>query len=114
MVAKRDYTPERGDIVWLDFNPVRGHEQDGRRPALVVSPEKYNARSRLALVCPVTSQVKEYPFEIEFKIRSVQGVILADQIRSIDWGQRRIEKVGVVSEAVLTEVQRYVKKLVAD
>lgn len=114
MVAKRGYIPERGDIVWLDFNPVRGHEQDGRRPALIVSPEKYNARSGLALVCPVTSQVKGYPFEVEFKIKPVQGVILADQIRSIDWRQRCIEKVGAVSETVLTEVQRYVKKLVSE
>lgn len=114
MVAKRDYIPERGDIVWLDLNPVRGHEQGGRRPAIVVSPGKYNVRSGLMLACPVTSQMKGYPFEIEFKTKSVQGVILADQIRSIDWTQRRVEKTGTVSETVLTEVQRYVKKLISE
>ena len=114
MVVRRSYVPERGDIVWLDFNPVRGHEQSGRRPALVVSPYKYNAKSGLALVCPITSQVKGYPFEVEFKTKAVHGVILADQIRSIDWTERRAEKISVVSEAVLTDVQEYVKKLILE
>jgi len=114
MVARRTYVPERGDIVWLDFNPVRGHEQGGRRPALVVSSQKYNAKSGLALVCPVTSQIKGYPFEVDFKMKEVQGVILADQIRGIDWTQRNAEKISTVSEAVLNEVQEYVKKLVAE
>lgn len=114
MVATRAYIPDRGDIVWLDFNPVRGHEQGGRRPALIVSSERYNAKSGLALVCPVTSQVKEYPFEVAFKTKTVQGVILADQIRGADWKQRRAEKIGVVSEAVIAEVQKYVKKLVEE
>jgi len=114
MVATRAYIPDRGDIVWLDFNPVRGHEQGGRRPALIVSSEKYNAKSGLALVCPITSQVKGYPFEVAFKTKTVQGVILADQIRGTDWKQRRAEKIGVVSEAVITEMQKYVKKLVEE
>ncbi|MDP1690252.1 MAG: endoribonuclease MazF [bacterium] len=114
MVAKRTYIPSRSDIVWLDFNPVRGHEQGGRRPALIVSPEKYNAKSGLALVCPITSQAKGYPFEIDFKTKAVQGVILSDQIRGIDWTQRHAEKIGVVSETVMTEVQEYIKKLVVE
>ncbi len=112
MVAKRTYVPDRGDIVWIDFNPVRGHEQGGRRPALVISSITYNAKSGLALVCPITSQVKGYPFEVEFKTKVAHGVILADQIRGIDWTERNAEKVGVVSEAVITDVQEYVKKLV--
>ena len=114
MVAKRTYVPERGDVVWLDFNPVRGHEQNGRRPAIIVSSKKYNAKSGLALVCPITSHVKGYPFEVEFKTKTVRGVILADQIRGIDWAQRDAEKIGVVSETVITEVQDYVKRLVSE
>jgi len=114
MVVRRAYIPERGDLVWLDFNPVRGHEQSGRRPALIISSKKYNAKSGLALVCPVTSQIKGYPFEVEIKTKAVQGVVLADQIRGIDWTERDAEKNGVVSEAVLAEVQAYIKKLVLE
>lgn len=114
MVATRSHVPHRGDIVWLDFNPVRGHEQGGRRPALVTSSRSYNAISGLALVCPITSRVKGYPFEVAFKTRSIHGVILADQIRAIDWAERRAEKIGAVSETVITEVQEHVKKLVAE
>lgn len=114
MVAKRTYVPERGDIVWLDFNPVRGHEQSGRRPALVISSKKYNAKSGLALVCPVTSHIKGYPFEVGFKTKAIQGVILADQIRGVDWSERSAEKIGTASEAVTTEVQNYVKRLVSE
>lgn len=114
MVIKRSYIPERGDIVWLDLNPVRGHEQSGRRPALVISPKRYNAKSGLALACPITSQVKGYPFEIGLKTKAVQGVILADQIRGIDWSKRNAEKIGIVSESVLLEVQNYVKMLVLE
>ncbi len=112
MVAKRACILNRGDIIWLDFNPVRGHEQSGRRPALVISSGTYNAKSGLALVCPITSQVKGYPFEVGFKTKDIQGVILADQIRGIDWKQRGAEKISMVSESVITEVQEYIKKLV--
>ena len=114
MVAKRSYIPHRGDIMWLDFNPVRGHEQKGSRPALVISSERYNAASGLALVCPITSRVKGYPFEVGFKTKAVHGVILADQIRAVDWTERSAEKIGAVSETVLTKVQEYVKKLVVE
>ena len=114
MVAKRAYIPDRGDVVWLDFNPVRGHEQSGRRPALVISSEKYNAKSGLALVCPITSQVKGYPFEVTFKTKAVHGVILADQIRGIDWREHNAEKIGTVTEAVITEVQGYVNRLILE
>ena len=114
MVAKHAYVPDRGDVVWLDFNPVRGHEQNGRRPAVIVSSKKYNAKSGLALVCPITSHAKGYPFEVEFKIKVVQGVILSDQIRGIDWMQRGVEKVGAVSNLVVTEVQDHVKKITSE
>lgn len=113
-MTRRTYVPNRGDVVWLDFNPVRGHEQGGRRPALIISSESYNEKSGLALVCPITSQIKGYPFEVAFKTKAVQGVILADQIRGIDWTQRDAEKAGIVSETVMTKVQEYVKKLVVE
>jgi len=113
MVARRTYVPERGDIAWLDFNHVRGHEQSGRRPALVLSPRGYNKKSGLALVCPITSQAKGYPFEVALHTKAVLGVILADQIRGVDWKERRAEKAGTASESALHEVQDYVQKLVA-
>ena len=114
MVAKRSHVPCRGNVVWLDFNPVRGHEQRGRRPALIVSSEKYNAKSGLALVCPITSHVKGYPFEVALTIKAVTGVLLADQIRSIDWTERHVKKIGVVSEKTMAEVQDLLRKLITD
>ena len=84
------YSPARGDLVWINFDPQAGHEQAGRRPALVISPVEYNARVGLALVCPVTSRVKGYPFEVALpEDLSVSGVVLADQVRSVDWRARR-------------------------
>lgn len=114
MVARGAYIPDRGDVVWLDFNPTRGHEQEGRRPALVLSPKNYNRKSGLVLVCPITSQEKGYPFEVACKTRAVQGVILTDQIRSVDWGEHRAERAATVSEAVLTEVKEFIQKLITE
>lgn len=86
------YVPNRGDLVWLDFSPRAGHEQAGRRPAFVVSPVSYNQKAGLMLACPVTSKVKGYPFEVPLpKELPVKGVILADQIRSLDWRARRVD-----------------------
>ncbi len=80
------YTPDRGDVVWLWFSPQAGHEQSGRRPAVVLSPAAYNGKVGLALVCPVTSQVKGYPFEVVMPAGlAVNGVALADQLKSLDW-----------------------------
>ena len=114
MVTKRRFVPDRGDIVWLDFNPVRGHEQGGRRPALVLSTREYNAIAKLAIVCPVTSHIKGYPFEIPFKTKNISGVILADHVRNVDWVERHADKIGTVSEAVMTEVQEYIQKIVVE
>ena len=114
MVAKRRYVPERGDVVWLDFNFARGHEQGGRRPAFIISSKRYNTKSGLALACPITSHAKGYPFEVPFKTKTVQGVVLADQIRAIDWAERNAEKAGTISEAVLAEAQEYVRKLILE
>ena len=84
------YVPERGDAVWLTFAPVEGSEQDGRRPALVISPSAYNGRTGLMVACPITSRAKGYPFEVELPdTLGVHGVVLADQVRCIDWRARR-------------------------
>ena len=86
------YVPERGDIVWISLNPRAGHEQAGRRPAVVVSPKSYNAKVGLGLFCPITSQVKGYPFEVAVpQGLPVGGVVLADQVKSLDW---RVRKAG--------------------
>lgn len=87
-----EYVPERGDVVWMTFDPTLGHEQPGRRPAVVLSPAFYNRPSGLALVCPVTSRPKGYPFEVALPVGlPVRGVALCDQVRSIDWRQRVLE-----------------------
>ena len=104
-MTARTYVPERGDIVWIDMDPQAGHEQAGRRPAVVVSPGFYNRASNLALLCPITSQVKGYPFEISIpEGASVIGVILADQVKSIDWRARKARFICRLSDACLRRV----------
>jgi mRNA interferase MazF len=86
------YVPERGDVVWISLNPQAGHEQAGRRPAVVVSPRSYNGKVGLGLFCPITSQTKGYPFEVAIpEGLPVSGVILADQVKSLDWRARQAE-----------------------
>ena len=105
MVSRREYVPERGDAVWITLNPQAGHEQSGRRPALVVSPAAYNGKVGLALLCPITSQVKGYPFEVLIPARlKVSGAILSDQVKSLDWRARRAELIGRVPESTISEV----------
>ncbi len=96
------YCPKRGDIVWLTFSPQAGHEQAGHRPALVLSPAAYNRKVGLALFCPITSQVKGYPFEVHVPQGcTVSGVVLADQVKSLDWRARRAAFCGELpAEAV--------------
>jgi mRNA interferase MazF len=99
------YTPRRGDLVWLHFDPQTGHEQAGRRSALVLSPERYNGRVGLAILCPVTSQEKGYPFEVALPPGgAVAGVILADQVKSLDWRARRAECIEPLPPQVTEEV----------
>ncbi len=99
------YVPARGDLVWLRFTPQAGHEQAGTRPALVVSPRDYNRRVGLALFCPITSQVEGYPFEVALPSGlEVQGVVLADQLNSLDWRFRKARYAGAVPPDVLQEV----------
>ena len=86
------YVPERGDVVWISLNPQAGHEQAGRQPAVVVSPRSYNGKVGLGLFCPITSHVKGYPFEVALPPGlPVNGVVLADQVKSLDWRARQAE-----------------------
>jgi mRNA interferase MazF len=102
---KSAYIPERGDAVWITLDPQAGHEQAGRRPALVVSPSAYNGRVGLALFCPITSQVKGYPFEVALPAGSpVVGVVGADQVKSLDWRARKVARIGVVPKEVVAQV----------
>ena len=103
-MSKRRYVPDRGDIVWLQFNPQVGHEQAGHRPALVLSPASYNRRSGLMLCCPMTSQRKGYPFEVVIEVDTDhESVVLADQVKSLDWKVRKAVKKGTASIDVIAE-----------
>jgi mRNA interferase MazF len=105
LVKKSGYVPAQGDLVWFDFDPQAGHEQGGRRPAVVLSPKAYNQLIGLALVCPVTSREKGYPFEVKLPTGlPIAGVILADHVKSQDWRARRAEHIGKLDEATLTAV----------
>ena len=111
----RRYVPERGDIVWLEFNPQTGHEQAENRPALVVSPRAYNRKVGLALFCPITSQVKGYPFEVIIpQGLKVSGAILADQVKSLDWRVRKARRLIRAPSSVLEEVLAKILVLLAE
>lgn len=108
-----EYTPERGDIVWLQFNPQAGHEQAGRRPALVISPALYNGKVGLALLCPITSKEKGYPFEVKLPDNlEINGVVLADQVKSLDWRIRYLEFICKTPEEITEEVQEKIRLLI--
>ena len=103
---KPAFVPDTGDFVWLTFDPQAGREQAGRRPALVLSPKLYNAKSGLALACPVTNQAKGYPFEVVVPAgRGTTGVILADHLKSVDWKARHAEPLGRCTDEVIDEVR---------
>ena len=104
MVAKA-YVPDRGDLVWIDLNPTKGREQAKVRPAIVVSPKKYNQRTNLALLCPITSVQKGYPFEVAVNHKQVSGVVLADHVRSLDWSARNVQYIAKAKPNVTQEVQ---------
>ncbi len=110
----RRYVPERGDIVWLQFNPQAGHEQSGHRPALVVSPKAYNQKAGLALLCFITSKIKGYPFEVVLAgDTKVSGAILSDQIKSLDWRVRSTKRFAKASKEVMREVLGKISTLIA-
>jgi len=107
----RRYVPEAGEIVWLRFDPQAGHEQAGHRPALVLSPSAYNGKTGLMLCCPMTTQIKGYPFEVRIAGKQTSAV-LADQVKSLDWVARQASRKGAVSAAELAEVRAKVQALV--
>jgi mRNA interferase MazF len=107
------YVPKRGDLVWLTFDPQARHEQAGRRPAFVLSPESYNRKTSLFLACPVTSRVKGYPFEIALPAGlPVSGVILADQIKSLDWKERKAQFAARSTGEIVEEVLALILPLI--
>ncbi len=107
------YVPDRGDLVWLQFDPQSGHEQAGRRPALTLSPKAYNQKVGLAIFCPVTSHEKGYPFEVKIKEKKIQGVILADQVKSLDWKKRKAKFIVKVPLSVINNVIELLSTLVS-
>lgn len=96
------YVPERGDIVWLSFDPQAGHEQKGHRPALVLSPKAYNAKTGLMLCCPMTTKIKAYPFEVALA-DAMPSAALADQVKSLDWRARKAKKKGAATKAEVAQ-----------
>jgi len=111
---KAKYIPERGDIVWVNFNPARGHEQAHRRPALVLSLKLYNEKRGMMVACPVTSKVKHYPFEVELKAGKLDGVILVDQIRSLDWHARKIAFIQKAPLPAVAATQEQIVRLMTE
>jgi mRNA interferase MazF len=105
------YVPDAGDIVWLRFSPQAGHEQAGHRPALVVSPAAYNAKTRLMLCCPMTTQIKGYPFEVIVS-GNRPGAVLADQVKSLDWVERKAKYKGKANSTELAGVRAKILALV--
>lgn len=107
----RSYVPNAGDIVWISFNPQTGHEQAGHRPAVVLSPAAYNAKTSLMVCCPMTTQIKNYPFEVLIAGAS-RGAVLADQIKSLDWRKRGAKHKGTISAAELADVRSKIRALI--
>ena len=105
------YVPEAGDIVFIDFDPQVGHEQAKRRPALVLTDQRYNRASGLAVVCPLTSKRKPYPFALPIKVDNVEGAVLVDQLKSMDWAGRQAQFHSKAEPALLTKVRQYIAVL---
>lgn len=109
------YVPNQGDFVWLNFSPQVGHEQAGRRPALVLSPASYNGKVGLAIMCPITGQRKGYPFEVAIPAgHGVSGVILSDQVKSLDWRVRRAEYIDQLPRPVFRQVLARISALLTE
>jgi len=107
------YVPDRGDVVWLQFNPQSGHEQAGKRPALTLSPKAYNQKVGLAIFCPITSHEKGYPFEVKIEGSKINGVILADQVKSLDWRKREAEFIVKAPISIVKEVIEILSTLIS-
>ena len=107
----RSYVPDAGEIVWISFSPQAGHEQAGHRPAVVLSPAAYNAKTSLMVCCPMTTQIKNYPFEV-LVTSGGPSAVLADQVKSLDWRKRRAKRKGTISPAELAEVRAKIRALI--
>lgn len=107
----RAYVPDAGDVVWVTFTPQAGHEQAGHRPAVVLSPAAYNAKTSLMVCCPMTTQIKNYPFEVRVA-GNPPSAVLADQVKSLDWRKRRARRKGFVSADELAEVRAKLRALI--
>ncbi len=107
----RSYVPEAGDVVWLEFSPQAGHEQSGHRPALVLSPASYNGKTGMMICCPMTTQIKGYPFEVVIS-KSPPSAVLSDQVKSLDWHARRTKRKGSLDVAILGEVRAKLRALI--
>lgn len=114
MKRKGSFVPERGDAVWVMLDPQAGHEQAGRRPALILSPSSYNGPVGLALLCPITSQQKGYPFEVPLPSGlPVEGVVLSDQVKSLDWRARKVARICSLPPEVVQQVLQKLGALLA-
>jgi mRNA interferase MazF len=111
MVMQRAAVPGAGDMVWLAFSPQAGHEQSGHRPALVLSPASYNGKTGMMVCCPLTTQLKGYPFEVVVT-RKPPSAVLADQVKSLDWRARKAVRKGRLPKAVLEEVRAKIRALI--
>ena len=107
------YVPEAGDIVLMDFDPQIGHDQGKRRPALVLTDQRYNRASGLAVVCPLTSKRKPYPFALPVSVDQVEGAVLVDQLKSLDWSARKTQFHSKADPALVSKVRRYIAVLLA-
>lgn len=107
----RAYVPDTGEVVWLEFDPQAGHEQAGHRPALVISPASYNGKTGLMVCCPMSTKIKEHPFEVVTQVDGVDCAVLSDQVKSLDWKVRRAKKKAIVSTDVLMHVRAKMKAL---
>lgn len=105
------FVPDAGDIVWPEFSPQAGHEQAGHRPALVLSPAAYNSKTGMMICCPMTTQIKGYPFEVAIHTTEVSGAVLSDQVKSLDWRARKATPKGKVSAEELDEVRGKIRSL---
>jgi mRNA interferase MazF len=110
-MARRGYVPEAGDIAWLEFDPQAGHEQAAHRPALVISPASNNGKSGLMVCCPLTTRIKEHPFEVLTTVDGIDRAVLSDQVKSLDWKVRRPRKKAAVSADVMVHVRAKIKAL---
>lgn len=108
-----EYTPKQKDIVWINFNPTKGHEQKGKRPALVVSNSEYNKKAGLFLACPITKNKKGYPFEVEIKGKNIEGVVLSDQVKCMDWKKRGVAFAKKARKETFEEVKENLSLLIS-